>query len=120
MTAYAPLAQGRAANDPVLASIGQKYGVRRSNKRLVNDVPYSSMNGLKSHRCPWSLTDAPGTAGRALAELHGKGDLSALLLTATHALGGWRRLIGIDSGVSVRTPSLMGLSQPDVTCCAYA
>jgi 2,5-diketo-D-gluconate reductase B len=27
LTAYAPLAQGRAANDPVLASIGQKYGV---------------------------------------------------------------------------------------------
>ena len=27
LTAYAPLAQGRAASDPVLASIGQKHGV---------------------------------------------------------------------------------------------
>ena len=27
LTAYAPLAQGRAASDPVLAAIGQKHGV---------------------------------------------------------------------------------------------
>jgi 2,5-diketo-D-gluconate reductase B len=26
LTAYAPLAQGRAASDPTLASLGQKYG----------------------------------------------------------------------------------------------
>jgi 2,5-diketo-D-gluconate reductase B len=26
LTAYAPLAQGRAAGDPTLASLGQKYG----------------------------------------------------------------------------------------------
>ena len=26
MTAYAPLAQGRAANDPTLAAIGRKHG----------------------------------------------------------------------------------------------
>ncbi len=67
LTAYAPLAQGRAASDPVLASIGQKHGLAlpRSPGCWISRASPSSQRpgGLKAKR-PISLRSTSGSTTR--------------------------------------------------------